>query len=324
MLSLRNLARAAPRSVARLSTKTARPQFSLLRTTSVCQPSWTQSASRLGASFHTSSIRRQEIDNAELVAKLQSEISIEEETRTDEQYSSNVINDYLENSPFTLEETAGQEEVVLSRQIGDETIRVAFTTADLTNENQEREMDDQAMYDEEEGVEDIIGQQSGGANSKGAANQGRTANGNVKVAPEDSVSPADRPELDDEVIDEDEPRDQSFAARANIRIERPGRGALAIEAVAQDGDFVIENIFYFPEADLADPKTAEKDWERRNLYTGPPFGNLDEDLQILLEKYLEERGINTRMALFIPDYIDYKEQKEYLRWLGNVKNFVDA
>jgi complement component 1 Q subcomponent-binding protein len=177
-------------------------------------------------------------------------------------------------------------------------------------------MDDQAMYDEEEGVEDVIGQQSGGGNSKGAVNQGRTANGNVKVAPEDSVSPADRPELDDEMID-DEPREQSFAARANIRIERPGKGALAIEAVAQDGDFVIENIFYFPEADLADPKTAEKDWERRNLYTGPPFGNLDEDLQILLEKYLEERGINTRMALFIPDYIDFKEQKEYLRWLGS-------
>jgi len=29
------------------------------------------------------------------------------------------------------------------------------------------------------------------------------------------------------------------------------------------------------------------------------------------------------MALFIPDYIDYKEQKEYLRWLNNVKSFVE-
>jgi complement component 1 Q subcomponent-binding protein len=53
------------------------------------------------------------------------------------------------------------------------------------------------------------------------------------------------------------------------------------------------------------------------LYTGPPFNNLDEDLQILLEKYLEERGINTRLALFIPDYIDHKEQKEYIRWLNS-------
>ena len=59
-----------------------------------------------------------------------------------------------------------------------------------------------------------------------------------------------------------------------------------------------------------------------NSQQGPPFNNLDEDLQILLEKYLEERGINTRLALFIPDYIDHKEQKEYIKWLNNVKNFV--
>ena len=39
-------------------------------------------------------------------------------------------------------------------------------------------------------------------------------------------------------------------------------------------------------------------------------------------RYLEERGINTRLALFIPDYIDHKEQKEYIKWLNNVKNFV--
>jgi complement component 1 Q subcomponent-binding protein len=61
---------------------------------------------------------------------------------------------------------------------------------------------------------------------------------------------------------------------------------------------------------------------KSNFHQGPPFNNLDEDLQILLEKYLEERGINTRLALFIPDYIDHKEQKEYIKWLNNVKNFV--
>lgn len=65
-------------------------------------------------------------------------------------------------------------------------------------------------------------------------------------------------------------------------------------------------------------------WEAlRALYTGPPFNNLDEDLQILLEKYLEERGVNTRLALFIPDYIDHKEQKEYVKWLNSVKQFVE-
>jgi complement component 1 Q subcomponent-binding protein len=157
--------------------------------------------------------------------------------------------------------------------------------------------------------------QSGGANTKGAINQGHTQDGNIRVAPEDRVSPADREELEEDYPEED--GQQGFPAHASIRIERPGKGALAIEATAQDGDFLIEDLYYFPSADLADPATAEKDWSRRTLYTGPPFNNLDEDLQILLEKYLEERGINTRLALFIPDYIDHKEQKEYIRWLNS-------
>ena len=59
------------------------------------------------------------------------------------------------------------------------------------------------------------------------------------------------------------------------------------------------------------------------MYTGPPFQQLDEELQELLRSYLDARGVNTALALFIPDYIDVKEQKEYLGWLGRVKDFVE-
>lgn len=188
---------------------------------------------------------------------------------------------------------------------------MTFTTADLNSDVANEE--ELPEYDNE--VDDIVETQSGGANTKGSINQGNTRDGNIRVAPEDRIAPADREELDDE-YDEDS-QQQGFPAHANIRIERPGKGALAIEATAQDGDFLIEDLWYFPSSELADPATAEQDWQRRTLYTGPPFSNLDEDLQILLEKYLEERGINTRMALFIPDYIDHKEQKEYIRWLNS-------
>jgi complement component 1 Q subcomponent-binding protein len=154
--------------------------------------------------------------------------------------------------------------------------------------------------------------QSGGANTKGAVNQGRTSGGNMRVAPDDDVTPADRPELQDEESDSD-----SFPARVQVTVTREGKGALAIECLAQDGEISIENVYHFPSAELAEAKTAEKDWARRSLYTGPPFGQLDEDLQMLLERFLEERGINTQMALFIPEYIDLKEQKEYIGWLNS-------
>lgn len=110
----------------------------------------------------------------------------------------------------------------------------------------------------------------------------------------------------------------------NVIIEKAGKGALAVETVAQDGMIVIDNVYYYKDASFAHAKTAEKAHERQELYVGPPFGNLDEDLQVLLERYLDERGINTALALFVPDYIDVKEQREYLRWLSNVKGFIEA
>ena len=80
---------------------------------------------------------------------------------------------------------------------------------------------------------------------------------------------------------------------------------------------MIDNVYFFKDTELADAKTAELDWKRRNLYEGPPFGNLDEDLQVLLERYLDERGVNTALAMWVPEYIDFKEQREYLDWLSS-------
>lgn len=175
-------------------------------------------------------------------------------------------------------------------------------------------MDDPAFADED--VE--IDGQSGGANTKGSVNQGRTPGGNIKVAPEDNVSAADREELDDEFSEDEQ---SSFPARASIVITKDGqKGAMSIDAIAQDSAFQISNVHYYADAAQADPKTAEHEWATRKTYPGPLFGQLDEDLQILLEEYLDERGIDTRMALFIPDYIDYKEQKEYLKWLESKWN----
>jgi hypothetical protein len=126
MLGLRNLARSAPRSAARLSTKAVRPQSSVFRNTAAFQPAWTASVPRLTAAFHVSARKQQSghgksdraiatasapayglggansmIVSDELVAKLQSEISMEEDMKEDDDLSAN-IKEYLENSPFEV------------------------------------------------------------------------------------------------------------------------------------------------------------------------------------------------------------------------------
>jgi len=175
-------------------------------------------------------------------------------------------------------------------------IQITFSIADLNSLDPESDYQDRALGDEEENI------------NQGEQNQ-------FKVAPEDSV---------EDGAEGEESSDQSFPARLSIIIEKPNKGALAVESVVQDGMVVIDNVYHYSDAAHAYAKTPEKVHERQDLYVGPPFGNLDEDLQVLLERYLDERGINTALAIFVPDYIDMKEQREYLRWLENVKGFVEA
>lgn len=114
---------------------------------------------------------------------------------------------------------------------------------------------------------------------------------------------------------EDEILPPTFPARINVTIEKPNSGALLVQAVIQDGDLQIEEISHFKNAEIANAQTAEKDWTRQSLYAGPPAENLDPELLAFWGRYLEERGLNLEFQNMVTDYIAFKEQKEYVRWL---------
>ncbi|KAI0703758.1 regulatory protein suaprga1 [Cytidiella melzeri] len=127
-----------------------------------------------------------------------------------------------------------------------------------------------------------------------------------------------------EEASEDEPA-HSYPIRCSVSINKgDSNGALTIDAMCQDGAFVADNISFYQDAKLATELTPEADWKRRGLYIGPQFDTLDVSVQEEFEKFLTERGINDSLAVFIPEYAEYKEQKEYVSWLQNVKSFIDA
>ena len=177
-------------------------------------------------------------------------------------------------------------------------ITVSFSIADITNYDPYAE---DAALEDEEFDESLTSKQNGN-------------------------SAASRSEQ--EVDEAEDELDEEAAAPINLSIvvEKPGKtaGALNIDATAQDGNIVVENMFFYEDAKVAKVESPESAQRRADVYPGPPFGSLDEDLQVLMERFLEERGITQAMAVFVPDYVDVKEQKEYLRWLSNVKAFVDA
>jgi complement component 1 Q subcomponent-binding protein len=128
----------------------------------------------------------------------------------------------------------------------------------------------------------------------------------------------------EEGMEDGEEGEPPVPARLNIVVEKPNKGALNIEAIAQDGTILVENFYYYKDPKMAHSSTPEAVHAAEDVYPGPPFGSLDEDLQIMMERFLEERGVTQAMAVFVPDYMDVKEQREYQSWLKNVKDFVEA
>ncbi|TFK21317.1 regulatory protein suaprga1 [Coprinopsis marcescibilis] len=116
----------------------------------------------------------------------------------------------------------------------------------------------------------------------------------------------------------------SYPIRASLTITKNnGPGALNVDMVVQEGHFLVENVSFYDDAKVGTDLTAEADWKRRGMYIGPQFDTLDIGLQEEVEKFLQERGINETVALFVPEYAEFKEQKEYVKWLGKVKTFID-
>lgn len=117
MLSIRTFARSAPRALSRMT----------LRQSAVARPSTFVKASSLSAlrpsraAFSTTVSRRaaeSETDD-ELSGKLESEIQIEEDMKANEQQPAS-IKDFLDNTPFELIDTPGEETVKLVRSFGEE------------------------------------------------------------------------------------------------------------------------------------------------------------------------------------------------------------
>lgn len=224
--------------------------------------------------FTASAVSRAEgSGDAALSAKLQEELKYEL-TNTEGGVAGEVpefLKAFQEQGIWTIVETSGSDEVVLTRKFGSEQIKLVFSISDVN------ESPDEEFPTEEEDGE----------------------------------------------VNEDQP--YSYPIRTSITITKAAsKGALVIDALVQDGAFLADSIAYYADAAVANGSGAEADWTRRGLYFGPSFEELDVAVQEEFERYLSERGIDESLALFIPDYAEYKEQKEYVSWLTNVTNFIEA
>lgn len=282
--------RALPKTAARSLTFSLRQTIQPART-GFLQASLKNTYRPTYSAFSTSCLQREPAGENDVIlsAKLAEEQRIEKQER-DTTLPAN-LQEFISNSPFEIKDIPGSEIVTLTRTFGNETIKIEFSIADMEENSfdEQSQMEEDSAF-EDEGPEDLDMAQAG----KRTINQSGKA---TDIMPEDQIAPTDR---EDEMAAGEEAATPAYEVDLKITITKPTAGAVQISAAAADGIIAIVDVQFFSEAELANALTHEDERKQAKVYKGPPFHNLDQDLQSLLEQYVDERGINQLVAGFVP------------------------
>ena len=75
--------------------------------------------------------------------------------------------------------------------------------------------------------------------------------------------------------------------------------------------------------DLTAAKKVHRFERQMKGYPGPDFSTLDERIQSALSEYLDGFGINEHLAAFVECMSLDKDQRLYMNWLNDLKEFVN-
>lgn len=125
----------------------------------------------------------------------------------------------------------------------------------------------------------------------------------------------DEVDTEEQMYDEESEEDTvRFGINFQVTVTKPGHNDKIVFFCTAQDQVRVDNVQYIP---------AGKSADSEDLYSGPVFDKLSEDLQESVLDYLAERGIDDDMAFFVISYSEQKEQAEYVNWLNKLLLFVE-
>mmetsp|Transcript_7078 Transcript_7078/g.6710 ORF Transcript_7078/g.6710 Transcript_7078/m.6710 type:complete len:289 (-) Transcript_7078:192-1058(-) len=124
-------------------------------------------------------------------------------------------------------------------------------------------------------------------------------------------------EEDEEENEEDEEED-AVAIKFTVHVTRAGK-TIVFNCLSMDSEASVESVFLTED----DAAAAAQNNNKEQLYQGPEYTELAEDLQDMFTAFVQtDCGVDENVAAFISMYADYKEQVEYIQWLKGIKAIV--
>ncbi|KYN94000.1 mitochondrial acidic protein MAM33, putative [Plasmodium reichenowi] len=106
----------------------------------------------------------------------------------------------------------------------------------------------------------------------------------------------------------------------SVTVEKPNQnGGITFYCTTLQNDekfrYMIGNVKYYKNEEGKNSVSA---------YNGPEFEDLDDSLQTSLDEWLANLGVDSELCDFIDSCSIDKEQREYMSWLQNISNFIEA
>ena len=232
-----------------------------------------------------------------LTGFLKEEHCFETELATQEPES---IQSFIQKYGWSIQDQDNCMDIVLKKIMGPEEITIAFSASQID--------ESELTVEEEEEMQDVYREENPQSLEKEELPRGQINTEGIDQVDEDDNLPYGIEELDFTVT---------------IK-KRNDKSALLFDCIAINDTVEIESLRYLPDGTLANMSDVKATRDRSNSYQGPIMSTLEGKVQDAFFDYLEARGVDEKLAVFIRDYIAFKEQKEYVRWLENVQKFISG
>lgn len=139
---------------------------------------------------------------------------------------------------------------------------------------------------------------------------------------------ARQPIPDDQQLSEEEgqeddemgPETENYCDFTIFITEAGSKNGMVVEGTTVDTEINYNSVLV--SGDVSEQKSLHRLERQIKQYAGPDFSTLDERIQTALTEYLEGFGINEHLGAFVECMSLDKDQRLYMSWLSNLKNFV--
>ena len=100
-----------------------------------------------------------------------------------------------------------------------------------------------------------------------------------------------------------------------------GKQGMIVEVTSIDTEINYNSVLVTNDVDKQ--KELHRFERQMKTYAGPDFSTLDERIQTSISEYLEGFGVNEHLCAFVECMSLDKDQRLYMNWLSNLKDFVN-